>query len=73
MYTAMCKVTFFEDCNIITDYSIITNVDSHSEAVIKLEDYYGTSIESVKVTLIDTPIALINETTYQALIEDKLV
>jgi hypothetical protein len=73
MYTAMCKVTFFEDCNIITDYSIITNVGSHSEAVIKLEDYYGTNIESVKVTLIDTPIALINETTYQALIEDKLV
>lgn len=72
-FFAACRVTFMYDngekYEERIDYIVFTNVASHSEAVHKVEEYYGNDLIGVTVTLFEGPGLLIPKELYDKIEE----
>lgn len=73
-FFAVCRITFVaeygEEYKEETDYIILTDIDTYSEAVSKLEEYYGDDLISLTVTLFDGPIFRMPKEIYDSLLEN---
>lgn len=73
-FFAVCRITFIaeyaEEYKEETDYIILTDIDTYSEAVSKLEEYYGDDLVSLTVTLFDGPVFRIPKEIYDSLLEN---
>ena len=72
-FFAVCRITFIaeytEEYKEETDYVILTDIDTYSEAVSKLEEYYGDDLISLTITLFDGPIFRMPKEIYESLLE----
>ena len=72
-FFAACRVTFMYDdgekYEERIDYIVFTNVATHSEAVHKVEEYYGNDLIGVTVTLFEGPGLLIPKELYDKIEE----
>lgn len=72
-FFATCRVTFMYDngerYEEHIDYIVFTNVASHSEAVHKVEEYYGNDLVGVTVTLFEGPGLLVPKEIYDKIEE----
>lgn len=73
-FFAVCRITFIaeytEEYKEETDYIILTDIDTYSDAVSKLEEYYGDDLISLTVTLFDGPIFRMPKEIYDSLLEN---
>lgn len=73
-FFAVCRITFIaeytEEYKEETDYIILTDIDTYSDAVSKLEEYYGDDLISLTVTLFDGPIFRMSKEIYDSLLEN---
>lgn len=73
-FFAVCRITFIaeytEEYKEETDYIILTDIDTYSEAVSKLEEYYGDDLISLTVTLFDGPVFRMPKEIYDSLLEN---
>lgn len=73
-FFAVCRITFIaeytEDYKEETDYIILTDIDTYSEAVSKLEEYYGDDLISLTITLFDGPVFRMPKEIYDSLLEN---
>ena len=73
-FFAVCRITFIaeyvEEYKEETDYVILTDVDTYSDAVSKLEEYYGNDLISLTVILFDGPVFRMPKEIYDSLLEN---
>lgn len=73
-FFAVCCITFFaeydEEYKEETDYIILTDIDTYSEAVSKLKEYYGDNLISLTVTLFDGTVFRMPKEIYDSLLEN---
>ena len=73
-FFAVCRITFIaeytEDYKEETDYVILTDIDTYSDAVSRLEEYYGNDLISLTITLLNGPFFRISKEIYDSLIEN---
>ena len=67
-FFATCRVTFMYDdgdkYEERVDYIVFTNVATHSDAVRKVDEYYGNDLIGVTVTLFEGPALHIPKELY---------
>lgn len=72
-FFATCRVTFVyddgEQYEERIDYIVFTNVATHSDAVRKVEEYYGNDLVGVTVTLFEGPALHIPKELYDKIEE----
>lgn len=73
-FFAVCRITFIteytEEYKEETDYVILTDIDTYSDAVSRLEEYYGNDLISLTITLFDGPIFRMPKEIYDSIIEN---
>ena len=57
---------------IITEYHILTDVKTFAEVMEKMETYYGSSLCSCNITLLDDTFFEIDEKLYKSTIKKEL-
>lgn len=59
--------------NVETEYIAITNVNNFSEVTSQIEEYYGSDLESLKITLLDSGNYItLTENSYEKLMEGDI-
>jgi hypothetical protein len=73
-FFAVCCVTFIaeyvEEYKEETDYIILTDIDTYSDAVSKLEEYYGDDLISLTITLFEGPVFRMPKEIYDSILKN---
>lgn len=73
-FFAVCRITFIaeytEEYKEETDYIVLTDINTYSDTVSELEEYYGDDLVSLTVTLFDGPVFRIPKEIYDSLLEN---
>lgn len=68
---ATCQWTFADD-NINTDHIILTEVENFSDAMARIEKYYGTDLEVCEITLLEGPFLHVNGINFDKIITGEI-
>lgn len=57
-YAAICDVEYYSDTTngTATEHVGITHIDTFTDAMTLVEEYYGTDLVSVKITILEGPV-----------------
>lgn len=75
-FVAGAVVTCYDELNesTFTDHILISEVESYADAMNRIENYFGNTIESVEITLISefSPFISVNSENFDSFLKGKL-
>jgi hypothetical protein len=61
-YSAICKVKYYvEDVGTKEENVVITNIDNLQDVGERLDEYYGSDLETVTINFIDCPFVILSD------------
>ena len=71
---ATCQWTFTAngENTIETDHIILTEVENFSDAMARIEQYYGTDLEVCEITLLEGPFLHVNGINFDKIITGEI-
>ena len=72
-FFAVCEIVYLyddgEQYKEETEYIVLTNVYNFSETMSKVEEFYGSDLISIKMTLLEHPHLTISKEIYEKILE----